>query len=136
MRRRGQARWPWSTVRPEGPAQRLEPQPPDRGSGRALPLDLEPLAARMRAEATSTHRELFTAGTSKADQSRLSLRLSQIVRAQAAIADGSYGSCSSCGLDIELNRLVAQPTARDCEPCHRKPPSRRASLRVAPRTAL
>lgn len=37
--------------------------------------------------------------------------------AHARIADGSYGSCTSCGQDISFERLRANPAAERCIRC-------------------
>jgi DnaK suppressor protein len=46
--------------------------------------------------------------------------LIQIEAALARIADGSFGSCSSCGKAINPERLEALPWASDCITCHSK----------------
>jgi RNA polymerase-binding transcription factor DksA len=40
-----------------------------------------------------------------------------VVRALAALDDGSYGRCERCGTAIPAERLVARPGARSCVPC-------------------
>jgi DnaK suppressor protein len=51
-------------------------------------------------------------------------QLRDIDMAQRRIADGSYGSCTSCGQPIAAERLAARPTARTCIRCAglRRPP--------------
>jgi DnaK suppressor protein len=43
--------------------------------------------------------------------------LSAITDAQRRIKEGTYGTCSDCGLEIIYERLIAYPTAQRCEPC-------------------
>jgi RNA polymerase-binding protein DksA len=43
--------------------------------------------------------------------------LQQIDTALRRMEEGTYGECSSCGTDIELARLQAQPTALRCLDC-------------------
>ena len=43
--------------------------------------------------------------------------LQQIYTALRRMEEGTYGECSSCGTDIELARLQAQPTALRCLDC-------------------
>ena len=44
-------------------------------------------------------------------------RLASIDLALARIADGSYGTCESCGQPIPAGRLAARPAARSCIGC-------------------
>jgi RNA polymerase-binding transcription factor DksA len=44
-------------------------------------------------------------------------RLASIDLALARIADGSYGTCESCGQLISAGRLAARPAARTCIGC-------------------
>jgi DnaK suppressor protein len=43
--------------------------------------------------------------------------LEELERAQARLADGTYGACEHCGAAIPRERLVALPTARTCVRC-------------------
>lgn len=43
--------------------------------------------------------------------------LEQIALAEARLADGVYGSCESCGIDIPRDRLRARPAAARCVAC-------------------
>lgn len=43
--------------------------------------------------------------------------LSGIERAFARMSDGDYGICTTCGIDIPLARLEAEPTAERCIAC-------------------
>lgn len=43
--------------------------------------------------------------------------LRAIALACERIADGSYGRCTDCGVDIDPLRLLAQPTAFRCTRC-------------------
>jgi DnaK suppressor protein len=47
-------------------------------------------------------------------------RLVQIEAALQRIEDGSFGRCSSCGKEINPERLEALPWASDCIDCHSK----------------
>jgi RNA polymerase-binding transcription factor DksA len=49
--------------------------------------------------------------------SALTRRLAEVEGALARIADGTYGTCSSCGRPILVERLVALPTATSCVRC-------------------
>jgi DnaK suppressor protein len=44
----------------------------------------------------------------------LEIRYNEIKAALARIEDGSYGKCSECGMDIEEERLEANPAAKTC----------------------
>lgn len=41
----------------------------------------------------------------------------EIEQARARAAEGSYGVCPDCGVEIGLDRLQAKPTARRCADC-------------------
>lgn len=41
----------------------------------------------------------------------------EIADAFRRLEAGTYGICESCGNEIPLNRLTAEPFARDCVPC-------------------
>jgi len=43
--------------------------------------------------------------------------LAQLGRAEASLADGTYGVCEVCGHDIPARRLEARPFATRCVPC-------------------
>ena len=43
--------------------------------------------------------------------------LAEIDAALARLADGSYGTCASCGTAIPAERLTARPTATTCISC-------------------
>lgn len=51
---------------------------------------------------------------------RETAELAAIDAALARIADGSYGQCSSCGVDIPTARLHANPAALRCVTCQDK----------------
>ena len=51
---------------------------------------------------------------------RESQELQEVEAALARIADGSFGSCASCGEEIGQARLRANPAARRCLPCQEK----------------
>ncbi len=52
-----------------------------------------------------------------AEEERDIEELRDIEDALERIAEGSYGTCTTCGKDIPLPRLQAQPTARRCVAC-------------------
>ncbi|MFZ0324204.1 MAG: TraR/DksA C4-type zinc finger protein [Actinomycetes bacterium] len=55
--------------------------------------------------------------TQVAASDRLQAMLADVTRAQAKLADGSYGCCDRCGLDIAAERLDALPWASTCVTC-------------------
>jgi DnaK suppressor protein len=55
--------------------------------------------------------EVLEAGTVEA--------LEEIAFALARIDDGSYGICTSCGVPVGTDRLVAMPQTRHCMVCQR-----------------
>lgn len=55
----------------------------------------------------------------QADLGRDLEELRGIERARARIADGSYGTCTDCGMDIEYERLRVNPSASRCIHCQR-----------------
>ena len=48
-------------------------------------------------------------------------RLAEIARAEARLADGSYGRCERCGRPIGAERLAARPAAPTCIACADRP---------------
>jgi DnaK suppressor protein len=44
--------------------------------------------------------------------------LADTTQALKRIADGGYGRCERCGVDIPVERLEILPHARYCVPCH------------------
>jgi RNA polymerase-binding transcription factor DksA len=50
-------------------------------------------------------------------EKQLSLQLQQVHTALQAIADGSYGRCSSCGHAISTERLTVLPYTLHCQQC-------------------
>ena len=53
----------------------------------------------------------------QADASRDLSELRMLDQARERIADGSYGTCIECGLDIGFARLRANPAAERCIQC-------------------
>jgi DnaK suppressor protein len=53
------------------------------------------------------------------DHERVQLQL--VEDALVRLADGSYGTCRSCGASIAVDRLGAIPWAATCIDCARKP---------------
>lgn len=47
----------------------------------------------------------------------LGLLLAEVLRAQAKLADGTYGRCDRCGTPIPAERLAARPWATHCVTC-------------------
>lgn len=43
--------------------------------------------------------------------------LKDVQTARARLAEGGYGECVSCGVDIPTERLLAQPAALRCTAC-------------------
>jgi RNA polymerase-binding transcription factor DksA len=43
--------------------------------------------------------------------------LAQLARAEASLAEGTYGVCAGCGTDIPAGRLEARPFATRCVAC-------------------
>lgn len=43
-----------------------------------------------------------------------------LLAALERLAEGSYGLCSECGDQINMNRLLAHPTSLYCVPCQSK----------------
>ena len=60
-------------------------------------------------------RMLAEVGNAEVERDLAELR--QIALARQRIADGSYGRCADCGVDIDPRRLLAQPTAARCTRC-------------------
>jgi len=54
---------------------------------------------------------------SQAGKARLKKRLGMIDRALRSIYEGTYGSCVSCGEDINAGRLEIRPESRLCVRC-------------------
>jgi DnaK suppressor protein len=55
----------------------------------------------------------------QADLGRDLDELRAIEAARSRFAEGSYGACAECGIDIEYQRLRANPTAVRCIECQR-----------------
>jgi RNA polymerase-binding protein DksA len=68
-----------------------------------------------------------------AEQERDIDELRAIAAARLRMADGSYGVCVDCDVDIPLARLQAQPTAARCVPCQER---YETSHRPVPRVPL
>jgi len=96
------------------------------------------LAAEIRREVSRARNEPFSevAGTvhdtgdealadlvadiDNAEVTRDLAELRELEAARARIADGSYGVCADCGVDIPLARLRAQPAALRCLACQER----------------
>lgn len=56
------------------------------------------------------------------DAARIERHLKEIQAIEAAynrIENGSYGVCTHCGIDIDYQRLIANPAAHRCIECQR-----------------
>ncbi len=73
----------------------------------------EPLAADSEEQATELADDEALAAIEAAGRAELR----QIHNALFRIADGSFGTCQSCGRHIEPARLAALPTAALCKSC-------------------
>jgi DnaK suppressor protein len=47
----------------------------------------------------------------------LTVMLAEVVRAEAKLAEGTYGACDRCGTQIAPERLAARPWATRCVTC-------------------
>ena len=47
-------------------------------------------------------------------EGKLQAMLTEVTRAQAKLADGTYGRCDACGAQIAAERLEARPWATTC----------------------
>jgi RNA polymerase-binding transcription factor DksA len=76
--------------------------------------------AQRRDLAQLIEEELRTFGAAArvgADPARAAHHRRAFEAAQRRLADGTYGTCSACGRDIEMDRLVAYPAAARCLDC-------------------
>jgi len=55
--------------------------------------------------------------TQVAAHDRLQVVLAEIDRAEAKVADGTYGLCDNCGTKIAAARLEARPWSTHCVDC-------------------
>ena len=53
----------------------------------------------------------------QAEVTRDLLEVRELEAAQARLADGSFGTCADCGLEIAFERLRVNPGALRCVPC-------------------
>jgi len=98
---------------------------------RALQAEIREDQARVRSErfgevageAPDAGDESVASLVADLDQFDLGRDLNELRAIEAAhdrLADGSYGSCASCGRDIEYDRLRANPAALRCIDCQRR----------------
>jgi RNA polymerase-binding transcription factor DksA len=66
------------------------------------------------------HRRFAAAARAGAEDARIAAQLGAIEGARGRLADGTYGQCVACAADIELDRLIAHPTAFRCLACQQK----------------
>lgn len=52
----------------------------------------------------------------------LELRLKEVQDALGRMESGTYGNCASCGMELPLDRLSANPEARFCIACAQREP--------------
>ncbi|HYI85631.1 MAG TPA: TraR/DksA C4-type zinc finger protein [Burkholderiales bacterium] len=76
-------------------------------------------AARLREE-RSGERTDVTAELDQAELSRDQHEVRDIEAAQRRLEDGTYGICTDCGIDIDFERLHAEPGAGRCFDCQRR----------------
>ncbi len=57
------------------------------------------------------------ASVDRAEISRDRQELKDVQTARARMAEGSYGQCMACGVNIQAERLLAQPAALRCTAC-------------------
>ena len=114
---------PPSLASPDGPpAQRQEVDAPARASS----VRFEQLLARLE-EGYEFHTMQLARLHGAADESGRGVErpleaasrqaLALIAAALRAMAEGRYGTCTSCGRSIPLERLEARPEARHCLRC-------------------
>ena len=97
----------------------------DAAAARIAALDADLLALRAaRADSNADDEHDPEGSTLSSDWSRIaglrSEALAQLEQADAAItrvADGTYGSCATCGRAIPAERLAVRPAALQCVAC-------------------
>jgi len=77
-------------------------------------------AARQRADRVAETPGATSDPVDAADEWRDVEELRQIEAARQRLADGSYGICTDCGVDIGFERLHAEPEAARCIDCQRR----------------
>jgi RNA polymerase-binding transcription factor DksA len=82
--------------------------------GEAVGLPSDRPDARVEADQPG---EAPDAGPSTATVDEIEGVLDAVERAIARLGDGSYGTCTDCGGDIDDDRLADQPTAELCGAC-------------------
>ena len=92
---------------------------------RATQLEQEVAAAQARGnddpndvtdrKEEANERVLAEIGNAEVERDLAELR--EIALARQRIADGSYGRCADCGVDIDPRRLLVQPAAARCTRC-------------------
>ena len=55
-----------------------------------------------------------------AEATRDLTELREVEAARKRLADGTYGICADCGVDIDVERLRAQPAAARCVACQQR----------------
>ncbi len=81
------------------------------------PTDWEPTVTKMdtdHADENEVADALDSFEENTAIMSKLEPRYNEVKEALRKIADGSFGKCTTCGKDIEEERLIANPAATTC----------------------
>src|SRR5258707_5822526 len=90
---------------------------------RLLETDLAEIIAAARSVATDDEHDpegvtiAFERAQLAANLDRARARLVDLDRAEARLAEGSYGRCEDCGNPIAAGRLAARPSSRTCIAC-------------------
>jgi len=93
---------------------------------RALELRRETLLEELKRDADRLKEERTgertdpTPDLDEADLSRDQHELGDIDAARRRLDDGSYGTCTDCGVAIDFERLHAEPEAARCIDCQRR----------------
>jgi len=66
------------------------------------------------------HHRFSDAAANNVDRTHAARQIRALEAARGRLADGTFGWCVSCGRDIELDRLIAHPTAVRCLSCQRR----------------
>jgi DnaK suppressor protein len=85
---------------------------------RALEQRRETLAAELRSDTARVRENVEDEAV--LDLTRDDAELRDIEAALRRLADGSYGVCTDCGVEIGAERLRAEPEAARCLDCQRR----------------
>ncbi|HLL60580.1 MAG TPA: TraR/DksA C4-type zinc finger protein [Candidatus Nitrosocosmicus sp.] len=81
---------------------------------------LDPDHANDNAAVDTDIREQMVHETITAQLISLEKKITNIQATYRKLEDGSYGSCESCGKEIQMERLELVPEARHCIDCERR----------------